>query len=595
MLLQRLREYSERLDLPPTLYAEAAVRYIIELDSGGRLLNPRPTDTAHPASPRTRRGTRRLVPQVQRSSGIKPLLLADKADYVLGFAGAGAKGDRVPACHQAFLELLERCAVQTQEPAVLAARNFLRCDPLSQLNLDDSFDPGATMTFRVDGVFPVDLPSVRAFWAAENDPALKSAPVMQCLVCGEERPVLDRLQAKIKGVPGGQTSGTSIISANAEAFESYGLSASLIAPTCADCGERFTKAANELLAGESSHVRLGGAAFIFWTRQDVGFDFRSLISDPKPEDVRSLLQSVRTGRPPAAVDETRFYATALSGSGGRAVVRDWIDTTVGEVKRHLSEWFERQAVVGPWGEEPQPLGLYALAAATVRDAARELAPPTPRALLRSALTGAPPPPGLLYQAVRRNRAEQRVTRPRAALIKLVLSPSPGRIEGLVLPWKDGNGKEDFMVRIDPDNPSPAYRCGRLLCVLETVQRLAVPGIKSTIVDRFFGTASSAPASVFGRLLRGAQPHLAKLERDRRGAYIALQRRLEDIQGGIASSGFPRILTLEEQGIFALGYYHQRAYDRAQAREASERRKAGLAAAPEEELAEGLEEGQGEDN
>jgi len=575
MLLQRLREYSERLYLPPTLYAEAPVRYIIELDSGGRLLNPRPTDTADPASPRTRRGTRRLVPQVQRSSGIKPLLLADKADYVLGFAGGGAKKERVSACHRAFLELLEHCAIQTEEPAVLAVRNFLRCDPLSQLDLDDSFDPGATMTFRVDGIFPVDLPSVQAFWAAENDPALRSAPRMQCLICGEERPVLERLQAKIKGVPGGQTSGTSAISANAEAFESYGLSASLIAPTCADCGERFTRAANELLANESNHFRLGGAAFIFWTREDVGFDFRTIITAQKPEDVRSLLESVRTGRR-ADVDDTRFYATALSGSGGRAVVRDWIDTTVGEVKRHLSTWFARQLIVGLWGEEPQPLGLYALAAATVRDAARELAPPMPRALLCSALTGAPLPPGLLYQAVRRNRAEQRVTRPRAALIKLVLL------------GQDGNGKEDFMVQLSSDNPNPAYRCGRLLCVLETVQRLAVPGAKSTIVDRFFGTASSAPASVFGRLLRGAQPHLAKLERDRPGAHIALQRRLEDIQSGIAASGFPRILTLEEQGIFALGYYHQRAYDRAQAREASERRKAGLAPAPEAELAEGLE-------
>jgi len=580
MLLQRLREYSQRLDLPPTLYAEAPVRYIIELDSGGPLLNPRPTDTADPASPRTRRGTRRLVPQVQRASGIKPLLLADKADYVLGLAGAGAKKERVLACHRAFLELLERCAIQTEEPAVLAVQRFLRSDPLRQLDLGDSFDPGATMTFRVGGLFPIDLPSVRAFWAVENDPALRSAPVMQCLICGEERPVLNRLQAKIKGVPGGQTSGTSIISANAEAFESYGLSASLIAPTCADCGERFTKAANELLTNERHHFRLGGAAFIYWTREEVEFDLRTLISDAKPEDVRALWESMRTGRPPADVDATQFYATILSASGGRAVVRDWIDTTVGQVKRHLvgpGGWFPRQAIVGPWGEEPQPLGLYALAAATVRDAARELAPPTPRALLRSALTAVPLPPGLLYQAVRRNRAEQGVTRPRAALIKLVLL------------GQGGNEKEDFMVQLDPDNPSPAYRCGRLLSVLETVQRLAVPGVNSTIVDRFFGTASSAPASVFPRLLRGAQPHLAKMKRDKPGAHIALQRRLEEILDGIAASGFPRILTLEEQGIFALGYYHQRAHDRGQAREASERRKAGLAPVPEEELAEDLEE------
>lgn len=121
-----------------------------------------------------------------------------------------------------------------------------------------------------------------------------------------------------------------------------------------------------------------------------------------------------------------------------------------------------------------------------------------------------------------------------------------------------------MVQLDPSHPSVAYHCGRLLAVLEQVQRLAIPSAQTTIVDRFFGTASSAPASVFGRLLRGAQPHLAKLERDRRPAYIALQRRLEEILAGIGT--FPRTLTLEEQGLFALGYYHQRAYDRTQARQ-----------------------------
>ncbi|MDP2954122.1 MAG: type I-C CRISPR-associated protein Cas8c/Csd1, partial [Chloroflexota bacterium] len=297
------------------------------------------------------------------------------------------------------------------------------------------------------------------------------------------------------------------------------------------------------------------------------------LADPKPEDVKALIDSTRTGHRvrDVDVDDTAFYATSLSGSGGRAVVREWIDTTVGEVKRHLTKWFERQRIVGAYGEEPRPLGIYSLAAATVRELG-DLSPPTPRMLFRCALTGGPLPGGLLSQAVRRNRAEQRVTRQRAALIKLALASQQPNI------------KEEEMVKLDPEHPSSAYHCGRLLSVLEAVQRSALPGAKATIVNRFFGTASSAPASVFGRLLRGSQPHLAKLERDKPGAYIALQRRLEAIQGSLG--GFPRMLNLEEQGLFALGYYHQRAFDRAQATEAAERRKAGLALVPGEE---GLEE------
>ncbi|MER3485131.1 MAG: type I-C CRISPR-associated protein Cas8c/Csd1, partial [Chloroflexota bacterium] len=245
MLLQRLKEYAEaRLQLPPRLYTEVPVRYIIELDSSGRLLAPAPVDTADRASPQTRRGTRRYAPSVQRASRIKPLLLADNAEYTLGLAREQSNPQRVQECHRAYLELLHQCARETGEPAVQAVLHFLQNSPLSRLELPEDFDRGAFITFRVGDSFVVDLPAVQAFWAQWNDPAAAGAPKMQCLVCGQERPVLRRLQEKVKGVPGGQSSGTALISANAPAFESYGLSESLIAPTCAECGEKFTKAIN---------------------------------------------------------------------------------------------------------------------------------------------------------------------------------------------------------------------------------------------------------------------------------------------------------------------------------------------------------------
>jgi len=125
-----------------------------------------------------------------------------------------------------------------------------------------------------------------------------------------------------------------------------------------------------------------------------------------------------------------------------------------------------------------------------------------------------------------------------------------------------------MAELDLSNDDPGYLCGRLLAVLENVQQRAVPGAKATIVDRFYGSASTAPASVFGRLIEGAQAHLAKLERDQRGAYVALQTSIEEILAGLR--GFPKTLTLEHQGLFALGYYHQRAADR---RAAAARREA----------------------
>lgn len=561
MLLERLNEYADRLDLPPTLYAEVPVRYLVELDLAGHLLGSEPVDTADLSNPRTRRGQLRRMPQIRRAVAIRPLLLADNAEYTLGLARETSKPARVAACHAAYRELLGRCATETGAPEVQAVKEFLAAGPVDRLQLPEGFDRSATITFRVDGVFPTDLANVQAFWAAEHsiEEAGGRTPVMQCVVCGERRPVRSRLTGALKRVPGGQTSGTSLISANEPAFESYGLEASLVAPTCARCGERLTKAANALLADERSSIRLGGAAFLFWTREPGVFSVRDFLDHPEPEQVRRLMQTVLSGGPGPPVDETAFYATALSGSGGRAVVRDWVDTTVGAIKWSLARWFARQQIVAPDGAEWRPLGVYELAAATVRDARTDLGPAVPRGLIRVALTGTPTPPGMLYQAVHRTRAEQRVTRARAALIKLALS-NP-----------HDNEREDAMVRLEPGHPSPAYQCGRLLAVLESVQRLAIPGIKATVVDRFFGTAATAPASVFGRLVRGAQPHLAKLERDRPSAYWALQRRLEEVHGGLA--GYPRTLALEDQGLFALGYYHQRAFDREQARLARERKAA----------------------
>ena len=559
MFLQRLNEYVGRSDvpLPPAQYRQVPVRYLIELDAQGRPLSPVPVDTADPEGRATRRGQRFLMPQVQRSSGVRPLLLCDNAAYTLGLPREDKHLEREAQCHSAYLDLLAQCAEQTREPGVQAVLAFLRDDPVSQLALADDYDRSANVSFRVDGVLPADLPSVRGFWADLNEP--RGDLVLACLVCGREKPVLSRHKGKIKGIPGGQSSGTALISANENAYESYGLRASQIAPICGTCGERLTVALNHLLQDEGSRLAVGNSIFVFWTREETEWSFVDMLRQPEPDHVRRLLASAF--RPPGTVVEAnRFYAALLSASGGRAVVREWIDTTLGQAQRNLTRWFAAQRIVSGWGEEPRPLGLYALAAATERDL-RDVPPPTLQALIQGALLGRALPPGVLYRAVQRTRADQGVSRPQAALIKLALASRRQPAH-----WDDE--KEDTMVQLDLANTTPAYLCGRLLATLEQAQRLAMPGANTTLVDRYYGTASTAPASVFGTLLQGAQAHLGKLRRDRPGAYHRLQQELEAILEGLAT--FPRTLAMDEQALFALGYYHQRAHNRAQARAAGER-------------------------
>lgn len=555
MLLQKLVEYSERLDdIAPPGYSKKAVHYMIELDINGRLRNPTPIDLSNPQN---KRGEQRVVPNVVRSMGIKPLLLADNAEYTLNLARDEAKAARAKESHAAYVDLLNKCIQSTREQTVSAVYTFLTDNPLEQLTLPSDFSRDDTIIFRVEGEFPTQKPLVQQFWATYN--SAQDGRMMQCLICGQERPALESLQGKIKGIPGGQASGTSFISANAPAFESYGLERSQISPVCEDCADRFTKSINDLLGNRSTRMIFSGLVFTFWTREKVEFDLFEWMDSPSPESVRSLLDSMRTGKRQPEIDDVAFYALSLSASGARAVVRDWVDTTVGNVKQSLKRWFTWQAIVDTWGAPASPLGIYKLASATVREM-KDLPTPTAQSLLRSALTGTPLPIGLLQQALRRNAAGHDVTYPRAALIKLVLS-------------SHSKFQEDEMIELQSDRPEPAYHCGRLLSVLEQIQQAALgKNINSTIVDRFYGTASTAPAVVFGTLLGGAQPHLSKLRRGQHeNVAYALQSRLEEVL--IMLPSFPRTLSLQDQALFALGYYHQRAYDRAQMKTNSENKKA----------------------
>lgn len=559
MLLTRLKEYADTRmpNPPPPLYSMTPIAYVIELDPDGAPRSRTPTPQADTSDRKQKRGKRMLAPEVVRSAGVKPLLLADNSEYTFGLARDAEKQARTDACHTAYRELLADCDAATNDPAVRAVSAFYERGGATQLDFDTDFDLAGKVTFRVHlpggPVQPIDVVSVQQFWAARNDPGSTGGTPMDCLICGQTKPVLDRLQGKVKGVLGGQSAGTSIISANAEAFESYGLEASRVAPVCADCAERFTRAANALIAGEPTHLYIGGETFIFWARTS-DFSPFTLLTNPEPQDVAAMIDAARTGkRMPAFADDDldQFYAASFSGSGGRTVVRDWLETTVREAQESLARWFELQSIVDWNGSTGKYLGIRDLAAGTVpvrrgRTDWDSLSKVTPRRLLRSALTGTPASFGLLAEAVARTRAEQQVSRRHAALIKLVL-----------LSQDPGTPKEGYMVALEHDHPEVAYHCGRMLAALEKVQRRAMPGVNATIIDRFYGTASSAPASVFGRLTRGAQPHLSKLERDSRGAYISLQREMEDIAAQIPS--FPRTLTLEDQGLFALGYYHQRAY------------------------------------
>ena len=579
MLLTRLKEYEERqaahttsAEAIPTGYASLPVRWLIELGRNGKLQGLTSQSSGSERGPD--RGKRILVPNLRRGNVIAPILLADNQEYVLGIPREDTRADRVRQQHQAFVELTENCMDVTKEPTVTAVHSFLKqwSAESDHAKLPEGLKPEDRITFRVEDMLPVDLPSVRAFWGKRFLEASQTSKRTEgnggheavCLVCGTNAQIAATHPVAIKGIPKGQTSGTSLVSFNARAFESYGLTQSFNSPVCVHCAELYAKGLNRLIADESSRLRIGGTVYVFWTREPT--DIASLIvsvlnAPPDAKDVKRLLESPLLGGTARAAgdrlkDKTNaLYATALTASGGRAVVREWEETTVEEARQNLARYLRMQAITPLYEDAPPFYSVFRLARSLMPDRPARAGsdannPPAlaATALLHVALGGGKLPDWLLYQAVRRNRAEQGPSPPRVALIKLVLQ---SRKEENDIDTKEV-GTMDASTQ-----QTPAYQCGRLLALIEQAQEAAIPRAKATLVDRFYGSASSAPASVFGTLLRNTQSHLAKLRRDKPGLENHLQRQLQECLPTLGSH-FPPTLNLKEQAVFALGYYYQRA-------------------------------------
>ncbi|GBD17248.1 hypothetical protein HRbin26_02167 [bacterium HR26] len=243
------------------------------------------------------------------------------------------------------------------------------------------------------------------------------------------------------------------------------------------------------------------------------------------------------------LDEYGFYLAILSPNVGRIAVRDWITVSLTQLRENLRRFLTATSIVSPWGERvsPQPI-------ARILQAAQATNPNLTRGLLRCAYLGESPPPGLRDAAVLRFRIPSVLQDPREGW----------RVQALVSALKlvSFYGKEEArtMDRLAPQHARSPYLCGRLLAILEEAQlRAANFNLNRTIVDRFYGAASTAPAATFGGLIRLATvAHLPEVGRD-------VRILLEDVLSMLdEAGGFPRVLTLPEQAEFALGFYHQRA-------------------------------------
>lgn len=556
MILQALNEYYQRKtrmpdsDLAPPGFEHKAIPFIVVLTAGGEFAG---FDDTREGEGKKKAAKSYLVPQtIKRSSGVAANLLWDNPGYLFGMDGKG-KPERAREQHQAFIEAIRSHFGQCDDAGIRAALAFLERGDFSKVfahpHWAEILETGANLTFRLEGdACPVcEREAVAAVLSAveqEND--VESA---LCLVSGEAD-VIERLHPSVKGVWGAQSSGANVVSFNLDAFSSYGKSQGSNAPVGKRAAFAYTTALNHLLAkGSRQRIQVGDASTVFWCAtpgHPMEEMFPRFFGEPDKDNpdqgvnaIATLLNAPKTGAGSFEDDGTRFYVLGLAPNAARIAVRFWHVKTVGELAVNIRKHFNDLAIDHA-PHEPETLSLFRLLAATATLGKAENIPPNLGGdVMRSIIERQPYPQTLLAGAIRRIRAEQEITYPRAAIIKACINRQ--------------SGKEELKVSLDENSINTAYRLGRLFAVLERVQERASPNINATIRDRYYGAASSTPVTVFSTLLKLKNHHLAKL--DNKGEAVNYEKLLGQIMDGIAE--FPAQLGIQDQGRFAIGYYHQR--------------------------------------
>lgn len=627
-LLDALIQSSSRFhgDLLPTGYAERGISWVINISSQDEqqpIIDKKGTGEMALKAPAT--------PADRTSGKVSPSLLVDKVSYVSGFPNSGKKGDSAKISsteHKSYLELLRQCAEETNDSQVKRILDFLQhCSPfIPGAKAND------LCAFQVEQQpWPTDSSKVQLFWSKYVAERL-AKDKQQCALCRQIKPITRILPFKTSLLKGTDPVQLSSFNKDAFCSGGSTTSSALNAPLCYECTstagqvlqfllrlyeEKRSGRHAVVLARDDSKGKgkqpLCNQIAVFWTKEQMELqvkdgdkrDFEELAKAPIeefdeiPEDAtpvkigqcRTLLEApFAGGRDTATLPANRFYLAVLSPNKSRLVMRQWLETDIEPARKNISRYLEALQVVHPDGRgiwwPTLPAMMEALQSYTSRrqkgkegSQIAAMGPDVMHKLVRCIYAGTPPPEALLTRAVRcfrvpdpstddRQQKERQMLRrmAMAAAMKLVLTYDNDRKEQQAMEQL----KTEHDAVSDYKQQAP-YNCGALLAIMEAIQQRASSsgrGVNTTLVDRFYGAASTAPATVLANIINMAtKAHLPKLRREGKELFKVRSQEdtvnINDLMTEACKAiddagGFPPLLTPEKQAQFALGFYHQRA-------------------------------------
>ncbi len=572
MILQALKEYYDRKaadpdsGIAPEGFERKEIPFVIVIKSNG--------DFVHLEDTREQKGRRLtgkifVVPRSKTRAGSRSyettFLLWDHLGYLFGEPDNDKKSSLQ---HKTWIKsLLSLPDSLKQDVGVKAMLLFYDNNEIEKVKASPVWPdclklPSCNMAFRLegDGLIVPCRDAVHIYQrstvnsvAVPEDGDTTEVLKGRCLVTGEIGEI-----ARTHGRTPINKDTKSLVSFQKNSgYDSYGKEQCYNAPISKSAEFAYTTGLNTLLKSQRQRVQVGDGTVVFWSAKKTAFEEDACLFFSEPykdnpdsdtEAIKSLYSSIWNGAYSIAEDNTRFYVLGLSPNSARISVRLWQVGTVREMSFRLKQHVDDLSVAH--GEKMNPaLPLRRLLKSiAVQQDPDNIPPNLAGETMRSILSGLPYPQTLLQAAVRRIKSEREVGYERAAIIKACLNRL-GRF--------NNNKEEVLKVSLDINNTNVGYRLGRLFAALERIQirKFTQGGGKepnSTIRDKYYGAASGTPLTVFGTLIRLSKHHLAAIENV--GERVNMERLLGEIMSGI--SDFPSHLSLDDQGRFAIGYYHQ---------------------------------------
>lgn len=569
MILQALVSYYEDLKRAGKIavpgWEKARISFGLNLDYDGRVIGLLPLKTIQDnGKKKTEVPSLIEVPQpVKRSSGIRANFLCDNSTYLLGVDEKG-KPEKSVQCFEECRRLHHKILDAVQTPTARAVLGYFDTwrpalfgeYPFLEDNRKELM-AGANILLYVDGEPVLKDENIRQAWQESYDQS-ESALRGVCSVTGKETS-LANLHPTIKGVYGAQAMGTSLVSFNAPAFCSYEKEQGSNASIGEYAAFAYGAALNELLRDREHVKTIGDTTVVYWVEGGekvyqkltcaalFGVEEEGITN----QDLSAIFAKVSRGEAVRIEEETlqmekHFYVLGLAPNAARLAVRFFLVDSFGNILKNIAAHYDRLKIVRPQNDEFETLPIWKLMSETVNKNARDKSPSPQMAAdtLQAILTGKNYPASLLNNTMLRIRAERKVTRGRAAIIKAYYLKNKNR---------DCSEEEGVLeMELNEKSTNVPYTLGRLFAVLEQIQQTANPGLNATIKDKYFNAAASTPAHIFPILINLAQKHLRKLNEG--------QKRYFDKQIGelsvVIGEEYPVRMNLPQQGAFQLGYYCQ---------------------------------------